>query len=116
VHPAVCALAAALALGDAAQRGAIALFEPVMRFEVVAPEEFAGGIMADLLAHGTTIHEVRSEGRQRILIGQAPLFAMFGYSTSLRSLSQGRASMGLELGGFQELPQADLLERGLAWS
>ena len=116
VHPAVCALAAALALADAAQRGAIALFEPVMRFEVVAPEEFAGGIMADMMAHGTTIHEVRSEGRQRILLGQAPLFAMFGYSTSLRSLSQGRASMSLEFGGFQELPSAELVERGLAWS
>lgn len=116
VHPAVCALAAALALADAAGRAAIRLFEPVMRFEVIAPEEFAGGVMADLLAHGTKVAEVRSEGALRVLLGEAPLFAMFGYSTNLRSLSQGRASMSLELGGFRAVPEADLTERGLAWS
>lgn len=115
IHPAVCALAAALALVDAASGADVRLFEPVMRFEVVAPEEFAGGVMADLLAHGTRVAEVRSQGSSRVLRGEAPLFAMFGYSTSLRSLSQGRASMGLELGGFREVPPADLEARGLGW-
>ena len=115
VHPAVVALAGALALADAARQGAVELHEPVMRFEVVAPEEFAGGVLADLLAHGTRVGEVRSEGAQRVLLGEAPLFAMFGYSTSLRSLSQGRASMSLELGGFRAVPAAELAARGLAW-
>ncbi|MDF1797619.1 MAG: elongation factor G [Planctomycetota bacterium] len=104
------------AISAAASRGQVQLLEPVMDFEVASPEEFAGGILADLNAQGATIEEVLSEGEARILRGRVPLIRMFGYTTALRSLSQGRAAMSMELGGFQSVPEAELVARGLVWS
>jgi len=114
------AQAASLAFSDAIAgatgRGEVDLLEPVMDFEVSSPEEFAGGILADLNAQGATIEEVLSEGEARILRGRVPLIRMFGYTTALRSLSQGRAAMSMELGGFQSVPESELAARGLVWS
>ena len=104
------------ALNSAAGRGEVDLLEPVMDFEVSSPEEFAGGILADLNAQGASLEEVVSEGENRTLRGSVPLLPMFGYTTTLRSLSQGRASMSMELGGFRPVPEADLAARGLVWT
>ena len=109
-------MALAEALGGAAARDEVELLEPVMEVEVSSPEEFAGGILADLNAHGAVIDEVLSEGDARTLRGRVPLLPMFGYTTTLRSLSQGRASMSMELGGFRPVPEADLAARGLVWT
>jgi len=108
--------AATLAFADALARTPVALLEPVMRFEVSSPEEFAGGLLADLNAQGALIFDVESEGLLRILRGDVPLLRMFGYTTTLRSLSQGRAAMTLELGGFRPVPDDELAERGLIWT
>ncbi len=107
--------AAAIAVTQALKSGEVNLLEPVMVFEMRSPEEFAGGVLADLNAKGATILVVESEGGDRILRGRIPLLPMFGYSTTLRSLSQGRASLSLELGGFQVVPEADLKALGLVW-
>ena len=107
--------AAGHALSKALKSAEVDLIEPVMEFEIQSPEEFAGGILADMNSHGATIREVESEGSSRILRGQVPLLSMFGYTTTLRSLSQGRASLSLELGGFQVVPETDLRARGLVW-
>ena len=108
--------AASMAFADAVSRASMVLLEPVMTFEVSSPEAFAGGILADLNAQGAVIAEVETEGELRILRGEVPLLRMFGYSTSLRSLSQGRASMSMQLGGFRAVPESELAGRGLIWT
>ena len=109
------AQAAALALAQALGAVQIDLLEPVMDFEIRSPEQFAGGVLADMNSQGANIREVESEGEERLLRGQVPLLSMFGYSTTLRSLSQGRASLSMELGGFQVVPERELKARGLVW-
>lgn len=108
--------AVGMAFADALSRASLVLLEPVMTFEVSAPEEFAGGILADLNAQGAVISEVETEGELRLLRGEVPLLRMFGYTTTLRSLSQGRAAMSMELGGFRPVPESELADRGLIWT
>jgi elongation factor G len=108
--------ATGMAFANALAKAEVVLLEPVMTFEVSSPEEFAGGILADLNAQGAQIAEVESEGAARILRGEVPLLRMFGYTTTLRSLSQGRAAMSMELGGFRPVPESELAARGLIWT
>jgi len=108
--------AAGMAFAAALAKAQMVLLEPVMTFEVSSPEEYAGGVLADLSAQGAVISEVESEGELRLLRGEVPLLRMFGYTTSLRSLSQGRATMSMELGGFRAVPEAELASRGLIWT
>jgi elongation factor G len=104
------------ALRLAMQAARVALLEPLMRFEIEAPDEFMSGIIADLNANQADIAEVRQDGATRTVAGTVPLAQMFGYSTSLRSLSQGRASLSLQPAGFRPVPEAELAVRGLVWT
>jgi len=108
--------AGAQALRQAMQAAGVALLEPVMRFEIEAPDEFMSGIIADLNAGKADIAEVRQDGATRTVSGTVPLAQMFGYSTTLRSLSQGRASLSLQPAGFRPVPEAELAARGLSWT
>ncbi|MCZ6598840.1 MAG: elongation factor G [Planctomycetota bacterium] len=107
--------AANLALRKAMQEASIALIEPLMAFEIEAPDEFMSGVIADLNAHKANITEVKKVGALRAVSGTVPLFGMFGYSTTLRSLSQGRASFFMEPAGFRPVPEEELEARGLVW-
>jgi elongation factor G len=107
--------AASLALREALAAGRVALFEPLMSFEIQAPAEFSSGILADLNARRAEVSEVVAEGSLRLVTGTVPLAKMFGYSTAVRSLSQGRAGFSMEPAGFREVPEAELEERGLVW-
>jgi elongation factor G len=108
--------AASLALREALSEGKVALFEPLMSFEILAPAEFASGIIADLNARRAEVSEVQADGVFRVVQGSVPLSKMFGYSTAVRSLSQGRAGFTMEPAGFREVPEAELEDRGLVWS
>jgi len=88
------------------------LLEPAMRLEVHTPNEFTGEILADLNRRRVVIHSSDVGVDMRVLVGRAPLSAMFGYSTAVRSLSQGRAGYGMEPAGYEPVP-ADVA-RGLA--
>ncbi len=89
-----------------AKAGAV-LLEPVMRLQITTPEEYFGAINQDLLRRRATIEGVEQvAGGVRKLGGTVPLLEMFGYTTTLRSLSQGRAGMSLEPIGFQPAPEA----------
>jgi len=110
------AMAAAEALREALAEGGTRVLEPRMALEVQTPEEFAGGILADLLARHAEVGDVRSEGDLRTITGTAPLARMFGYSTAVRSLSQGRAGYSLSPAGFVEVPESELESRGLSWA
>lgn len=110
VHAAVGALRQALSDAE------VVLQEPLMSFQVDVPAEFASGVIADLNARQAELTEVRSEGTSRHLAGKVPLSAMFGFSTAVRSLSQGRASYSLSPAGFRRVPEAELAARGLVWT
>jgi elongation factor G len=84
-------LACSLALKKALAEAGPALLEPIMKVEVVMPEEFMGEVIGDLNARGGSVESVEPKGGVNILRALVPLAAMFGYSTSLRSATQGRA-------------------------
>ena len=107
--------AAVAALRQAMQAAEVVLQEPLMSFRIDAPMEFASGVIADLNARQAELTEVRSDGNQRHVAGTVPLSAMFGYSTAVRSLSQGRASFSMSPAGFRRVPEAELAARGLVW-
>jgi elongation factor G len=108
--------AAAQALREAMQASRVALLEPVMQFEIEAPDEFMSGIIADLNANHAEITDVHQDGATRTVTGTVALVRMFGYTTALRSLSQGRAALSMETAGFRPVPESELEARGLVWS
>ncbi len=109
------AQAATQALRQALGSASVDLLEPVMSFAITAPAEFMSGIMGELQASRAEIGDLIVEGDQRTVVGRVPLFRMFGFSTTLRSLSQGRASCNLEPAGFATVPGEELRTRGLVW-
>jgi len=107
--------AAAIALREATSAASIDLLEPMMAFEIEAPSEFASGIIADLNARRAEVEGVESAGSLRVIHGKVALAQMFGYSTAVRSLSQGRASFSMVPAGHQVVPEHELASRGLTW-
>jgi len=114
-HEAAFAQAAVVALRQAVQTAAIGLEEPLMAFEIQTPAEFASGIIADLNARQAALSDVTVVGELRRVEGEVPLSAMFGYSTAVRSLSQGRASFSMFPSGYRAVPESELEARGLIW-
>jgi len=94
----------------------VSLLEPVMAFEIGAPPEAMSAIIGDLNAKHAEIRDLAAEGEWRTVQGRVPLFHVFGYATTLRSLSQGRASFALTPAGFARVPEDELGSRGLTWS
>jgi elongation factor G len=84
------------ACADAAPR----LLEPIMAVEVVVPEEFLGPVIGDLNQRRGRIEDVGSRGIKRVIVAKVPLQRMFGYSTDLRSLSQGRATFTMQFAEY----------------
>lgn len=108
--------AAVGALRKALEAASVQLLEPLMEFTVEAPQEFAGGILADLNARKAAVGRVESHGSQRELGGTVPLYHMFGYASAVRSLSQGRAGFAMTPAGYRPVPDSELAARGLSWS
>ncbi len=94
-----------LALRSAIQRADTVVLEPVMRLEVRVPEDFLGAVMKDLGARRAEIRESTVVGQQVVVRGFVPLAEMFGYSTDLRSLTQGRGSFALEPWDYVAVPE-----------
>jgi elongation factor G len=86
------------------------LLEPIMKLEIVTPDEFMGAIQADLNARRALIISSQLRGKRTVLEVEAPLRQMFGYSTQIRSLSQGRASFSMEPLRYAEAPRQVLDE------
>ncbi len=108
--------AAVSALRQAMPTEGVQLEEPLMVFEIQSPADFSSGIIADLNSRRAEITEVSAEGESRTIRGSVPLSAMFGYSTTIRSLSQGRAGFSMIPSGFRVVTEAELEARGLVWS
>lgn len=82
------------------------ILEPMMKIEVVVPEESMGDVVGDLSSRRAQIKEMKDRGNNiKVVDGEVPLSEMFGYATSLRSLSQGRANSTMEFSHFAEVPK-----------
>lgn len=93
-------IAGSLGFQDAAKHAKPVLLEPIMKVEVVTSEEFMGDIIGDLNAKRGQILEMRDRAGARVIDAKVPLASMFGYSTQLRSMSQGRASYSMEFAHY----------------
>jgi len=99
-------IAGSMALKDGLARGKPVILEPIMKLEVVTPREFVGDIMADLSSRRGRIESMETEAETCTIYAMIPLAESFGYTTTIRSLSQGRATHALEFYSYQELPAA----------
>ena len=98
-------MAASIALNDALKNGASVLLEPIMNLEVTTPENYMGEVIGDLSSRRVKIEAIADRPGIKVIKGFAPLSEMFGYATTLRSLTQGRASYTMEPSFYQEVPK-----------
>ena len=99
-------IAARAAVREAMEKGAPRLLEPVMKVEVVTPEEYMGDIIGDLNSRRGQVASMDSRGNARVVDAMVPLANMFGYVNNLRSQSQGRATYTMTFDHYDEVPQA----------
>jgi elongation factor G len=97
-------MAGSLALRNGVRKAKPVLLEPVMKLEVVAPEQFLGDIIGDLNAKRGHIEHIDAQGDVYVIQCLIPLAETFGYATRLRSLTQGRATHSLEFHQYRKLP------------
>jgi elongation factor G len=97
-------LAGSLGLKAAVRKAKPVLLEPIMKVEVVMPEEYLGTVMGDLQARRGKVTELGERGNQRTITAHVPLATMFGYATSVRSISQGRAAHSMEFDHYDPMP------------
>lgn len=97
-------MAGSIALRDGVKKARPVLLEPVMKLEVVTPEQFLGDIIADLNAKRGHISKMDTQGETYIVHCLIPLATSFGYTTRLRSLTQGRATNSLEFHSYEQIP------------
>jgi elongation factor G len=98
-------MAASIGLSEGLRQGGSILLEPIMKLEVMTPENYMGDVIGDLSSRRVKIEEISDIGNTKIIKGLAPLSEMFGYSTNVRSLTQGRASYTMEPSFYQEVPR-----------
>ncbi|MFH1746590.1 MAG: elongation factor G [Planctomycetota bacterium] len=96
--------AAAMAVHKALEAAGPVLLEPIMKVEVVTPEEYFGAINGDLMVRRATITATTMRAKNHVITAEAPLSTMFGYATQCRSLSQGRASYSMEPCRYEKMP------------
>ncbi len=97
-------IAASMATKQLAQKGGAVLLEPVMKVEVVTPEDYMGDVMGDLNRRRGLIQGMDDSPSGKIIRAEVPLGEMFGYATDVRSMSQGRASYSMEFSKYSEAP------------
>lgn len=103
-------IAGSMALQEAAKQAKPIILEPIMSVQVIAPADFLGDITGDLSSKRAKIKAMGEKGQVRVVDANVPLSEMFGYSTSLRSMTQGRGSFSMEFSHYEEVPQNIALE------
>ncbi|WP_346206775.1 elongation factor G [Caldifermentibacillus hisashii] len=99
-------VAASLALKNAAKKCNPVLLEPIMRVEVVIPEEYLGDIMGDITSRRGRVEGMEARGNAQVVRAMVPLAEMFGYATSLRSNTQGRGTFTMFTDHYEEVPKS----------
>ncbi|HEV8251748.1 MAG TPA: elongation factor G [Candidatus Limnocylindria bacterium] len=97
-------IAGSMAAKDGVTKADPAILEPVMRVEVVAPEEFMGDVIGNLNSKRGHMDGIDERGSSRVIRAHVPLAEMFGYATELRSMTQGRATYSMEFSRYSEVP------------
>jgi elongation factor G len=92
------------AMREAAQKAGIKLLEPIMKVEVVTPEDYLGDVIGDLNSRRGQIHGTDSRGNAQVVEANVPLANMFGYVNELRSFTQGRANYSMQFSHYDEGP------------
>jgi len=99
-------VAASMAVRNAMQQGGAAILEPIMRVEVVTPENYMGDVIGNLNSRRGQIQGMEPRGNAQVVNAHVPLAEMFGYATDLRSLTQGRATFTMFLDHYAEVPKS----------
>ena len=111
------AIAASMAFKEACQKAGLVLMEPIMALEVITPSDYAGEVIADVNAKRGRILGIEPKGNKDVLKAEVPLSEMFGYSTQIRSKTQGRASFTMTFKLYEKLTHNQakdiLLKRGI---
>ena len=97
-------IAGSMAFQDAAKRARPVILEPIMKVEIVTPEKFMGDIAGNLNGKRGLIESMEDRGMTKVINAQVPLSEMFGYTTSLRSMTEGRASSTMEFDHYAVVP------------
>jgi elongation factor G len=99
-------IASRMALREALRRGGPVLLEPIMKVEVVTPEDYTGSVIGDLNSRRGQIQGQDMRGNANVVTAMVPLNNMFGYVSNLRSMSQGRATFTMQFDHYAEVPRA----------
>jgi len=99
-------IAGSMAVKEAARQAHAVLLEPIMDVEVVTPADYMGDVIGDLSSRRGKIGGMTQRADAQVVAASVPLSEMFGYSTTLRSMSQGRAIYSMQFSHYQEVPKA----------
>ena len=97
-------IAASQAFQDAAKRARPVLLEPIMKVDAIMPEQFMGDITGSLSGKRGQIEGMEERGMLRVIHAKVPLSEMFGYTTDIRSMTQGRGSVMMEFDHYEVVP------------
>jgi len=103
-------IAGSMAIQDACKKASPKLMEPIMRVEVIVPDEYLGDVMGDLNSRRGKIDGMEQRKEAQVVSAFVPLSSMFGYVTDLRSLTQGRAVFHMDFAKYQQVPASVELE------
>lgn len=103
-------IAGSMALQEAIKRSTPVLLEPIMKVEVITPEQFLGDVVGDLSSKRGRIEQMSDRINSKVIDAKVPLSEMFGYATTLRSLTQGRANYTMEFDHYDEVPNNVAME------
>ena len=99
-------IAGSMAFKDAVAKAGPKLMEPMMKLEIIVPEQYLGDVIGDLTARRGSVQGMESRANEQVVHGVAPLSEMFGYSTSLRSRTQGRGVFTMQFDHYAEVPNS----------
>ena len=99
-------IAGSMAFKDAMQKGGAVLLEPIMKVEVTMPEEYMGDIIGDINSRRGRIEGMEDIGGGKLVKAYVPLAEMFGYSTDLRSRTQGRGNYSMFFEKYEQVPKS----------
>jgi elongation factor G len=99
-------IAGRMALREALQKGGSVLLEPIMKVEVVTPEDYTGSVIGDINSRRGQIQGQDMRGNANVINAMVPLANMFGYVSNLRSMSQGRATFTMQFDHYEQVPSA----------
>jgi len=97
-------IAGSIAFQEASKKADLVLLEPIMKVEVVVPQEFMGDVTGDLNSKRARIEKMTDRGNMKVISAKVPLAEMFGYATQIRSMTQGRGTFTMEFDHYAEVP------------